>query len=406
MAKGGGRGGAGGAAMAHFFALRSKMDDVAREYFRMTQDASDNLGRENAAVISVQSFYRATRVRKTWHATQNGTMLIQRVMRGWLGRAKARAVRAKLNRRLHSLFFEHCASVIQKYYRGFRSRRWLHNFHGRKQYLEKIEQRGEYTKEWLQRYEAEEQQRCKQEEETKTRDEFDNLAGDLHHLVSTKAMPGVYNPPYNDVLPQAFGKPIEGHLRDSCRIVLPRSLRRPRHRAMLDDSSCPPCSRSRGLECTGQPGRTSAGPPQELSLRAPHASRSASVGRMQKIQGPFRSLEQVEVSNAKAVGMYRTVQASAPYHAVLQQQRMDRRLEKLTRLTPDQGFTAPGCPGEAPPPSSVHVGVPHVDKPAPLRSDYTTLPKIRDKPPFFTAMPHDRHFAEYGDNMLVPSGHV
>jgi hypothetical protein len=28
--------------------------------------------------------------------------------------------------------------------------------------------------------------------------------------------PGVYNPPYSDLLPRAFEKPIEEHLRDAC----------------------------------------------------------------------------------------------------------------------------------------------------------------------------------------------
>ena len=36
------------------------------------------------------------------------------------------------------------------------------------------------------------------------------------------AAPGVYNPPYNDLLPKAFEKPIEDHLRDACRAPSPQ----------------------------------------------------------------------------------------------------------------------------------------------------------------------------------------
>ena len=52
----------------------------------------------------------------------------------------------------------------------------------------------------------------KRQEQT-ARTEFSELAGNLHHLVSTKAIPGVYNPPYVMVKPQAFNVEIETHLR-------------------------------------------------------------------------------------------------------------------------------------------------------------------------------------------------
>ena len=34
---------------------------------------------------------------------------------------------------------------------------------------------------------------------------------------------GVYNPPYSDLLPKAFEKPIEDHLRDACRATRPQT---------------------------------------------------------------------------------------------------------------------------------------------------------------------------------------
>merc|ERR1719203_250273 len=150
---------------------------------------------------------------------------------------------------------------------------------------------------------------------------------------------------------------------------------------------------------------TAAGPPQELPNRSPHASRSASVGRMQKIQGPFRSREQLEVAGAKATQMHRTLQAATPYNMLDEDRKMQQRLAKLTRVSPID-FAAPGMPPERQPPSSVHTSVPYRERPVELRNEYTELPKIRDKPPFFTAMPHNKHFAEYHERPLLPSGHV
>lgn len=274
----------------------------------------------------------------------------------------------------------------------------MHDYYGRKAYLEKVERRGDWTKEYLARYQSNKETEAKMEEEKQMRAEFDNLAGELHHLVSTKSIAGVYNPPYNDMLPRAFEKPIEQHLRDACRVRLPRSLRRIRH------SSQQP-NRSRVLPPMDSGNMAMAGPPQDFPDRDPHHSRTASVGRMQKIQGPFRSKEQIEVLNAKASNVFRSLQAAAPYDAVAEERKMDARLSKLTRVSPVD-FIAPGLPTEKAAPSSVHVSVPFRERPVEMRNDYVELPKIRDKPPFFTALARDKNFEDLHEDNLLPAGHV
>ena len=59
-----------------------------------------------------------------------------------------------------------------------------------------------------------------EQEEQKTqencaRKEFAALASNLHHLCSTRAIPGVYNPPYSQLKPQAFNVDIETHLKST-----------------------------------------------------------------------------------------------------------------------------------------------------------------------------------------------
>eukprot|EP00442_Polarella_glacialis_P037404 CAMPEP_0115085448 /NCGR_PEP_ID=MMETSP0227-20121206/21935_1 /TAXON_ID=89957 /ORGANISM="Polarella glacialis, Strain CCMP 1383" /LENGTH=396 /DNA_ID=CAMNT_0002474595 /DNA_START=72 /DNA_END=1262 /DNA_ORIENTATION=+ len=396
--------------MAHFFVLQRRMDQVAKNYFTLTQEASDNLFREVEAVTKVQSVYRASKIRKCWFACIGGALLIQRVMRGWLARSRSKALKFERNRRLNKEFFEHCAAVIQKFFRGWWSRRHLHDYHGRKRYLATVEKRGEWTSEYLAREHQEKLSIAKQEEERQMRQEFDNLAGELHHLVSTKTIAGVYNPPYNDTLPRAFEKPIEQHLRDSCRVQMPKSLRRPRHRVAMDSSPrqeefATAQMGASHAELHAAIGGSVAAPPQELPDRQPHQSRSASVGRMQKVQGPFRSKEQIEVANVKAATIFRTVQASSRYDAVEHDQKMQTRLSKLTRVSP-MDFMAPGYPAEKQPPSSVHASVPYRERPVELRNDYLELPKIRDKPPFYTALPMGKHFEEYNEQPLLPNGFV
>lgn len=300
---------------------------------------------------------------------------------------------------MNSVFFHHCATIIKKFYRGWNSRKYLHDYYGRKKYIAKVEMRGEWTKEYLARYQSNMEMEAKMDEEGQMRTEFDNLAGELHHLVSTKSIAGVYNPPFNDMLPRAFEKPIEQHLRDSCCVRLPKSLRRPRHWSQQPSQSrqLPPMDRDAPTALSG--------PPQDLPDRDPHHSRTASVGRMQKIQGPFRSREQNEVANAKATNVFRSIQSASPFSIVEDEARMDAKLGKLTRISP-MDFNPVGMAPGGYPPSSVHSGAPFRDRPFELRSDYTELPKIRDKPPFFTALPRDKHFHDYNEQELLPGGTV
>ena len=52
-------------------------------------------------------------------------------------------------------------------------------------------------------------------QEQTARTEFHELATNLHHLSSTRAIPGVYNPPYSQIKPQAFNVDIETHLKST-----------------------------------------------------------------------------------------------------------------------------------------------------------------------------------------------
>jgi len=388
--------------MAHFPAMQRAKEEVFQKYFILTQAASDNIGKEVEAVTKIQSVFRASKIRRSWHAVVGATLMIQRAVRGWSGRRKARSLRWKRNRQLQSQFFHQSAVVVQRFFRGSWSRKHLHDFNGRKRYVEKCAKRGEWTNAYLNHEHREKLAVAKMEEERQMRHEFRSVAGEIHHLVSTKAIPGVYNPPYNDHLPRAFEKPIEQHLRESLRVQLPRALRRPRRACDRHTVSGPRFGASH-IERMADP--AGAGPPQDLPDRAPCTSRTASTGRMQKVQGPFRSREQIEVANVKAANLYKTVQASTPYDAHEQDQKMQTKLSKMIRTSPDD-FRAPGKLAERPPPSSVHASVPYLERPFELRNDYVELPKIRDKPPFYTAFPNNKNFEELNEQPMLPCGHV
>ena len=51
------------------------------------------------------------------------------------------------------------------------------------------------------------------------RNEFNDLAKNLHHLSSTYCTPGVYNPPYSKAKPTAFEIEIETHLKSTFHVI-------------------------------------------------------------------------------------------------------------------------------------------------------------------------------------------
>merc|ERR550537_820651 len=101
-------------------------------------------------------------------------------------------------------------------------------------------------------------------------------------------------------------------------------------------------------------------------LRKPLLSRTANVGRLQGMQGPFRSREQVQIANAKAQISYTTVQASDPYNHMEEERRMHERISRLTRVSPNDFVTKQTVPNVEIP--SVNAEAKYLERPVEFRS--------------------------------------
>ncbi|GMH68266.1 hypothetical protein TL16_g04888 [Triparma laevis f. inornata] len=104
--------------------------------------------------------------------------------------------------------------ILQRTFRGFYSRRYYHDYSARKAYIQSVVEKGDALRSTLalnlQNQQIDEQERLMKEEE----EEFKKVTSNLHHLLSTKTQPGIYNSPYTaDNPPTAMGIPVEDHLR-------------------------------------------------------------------------------------------------------------------------------------------------------------------------------------------------
>lgn len=385
--------------MADFLDLRRRAD-LLPDYFRNLQNANDHYLFETAAATRLQALYRASKVRERWHAVATAARRIQRLGRGMLGRLKAKAALMTRADMCNMAYFNHCAVTLQKVFRGFWCRNYVHCMKTRTRYLTGIAAIGDRTNKWLSDYEQRALQEQKRQVEDDKRDLFNNLASGLHHLISTQTIPGVYNPPYSDAVPTAFNVPIEQHLRLQSTSKLPASLRRPNLNRSVPSTVRPLDHAERG---TTDASKIRGGPPHTLSKRKPLVTRTANAGRLQEIQGPFRQRDQIDLSNAKAYDHYRSVQSQSEYHAVEKETRLQGRLSKLTRVGPDEWIVKK--PAEDAVKPTVGAETRYQERPVEFRQDYTELPKIKDKPPFFTALPRDKDLQGYNEAPYITHAH-
>ena len=160
--------------------------------------------------------------------------------RGHLGRQVTRRKRIERDLIRQRAFFDSYATCIQLRFRGFHSRKFLHNFYARKAYVTAVVQKGDEVRSRLaQRLEQQVAEKTG-EQERSGRETVNTLATRLHHLRSTASCAGIYNSPYHvGYHPTAFGVPVEEHLRNAVRPVIKKELSE-RGRTLKPVGSLPP----------------------------------------------------------------------------------------------------------------------------------------------------------------------
>jgi hypothetical protein len=204
--------------------------------------------------------------------------------------------------------FNYLCIQIQRCFRGYYSRKYKHDQARRREYVRMILEQGESVRAGLAQYASELAEREENDKLAEKDQNFRDLAKDLHHLVSTKRIPGVYRPlSYFNQEPCMNEVPIEEHVRGVVKDLL----------------------RTRGIA---------------------HRGLETDLNGTRKI--PLKGLK------------YRlSIQASAPYDAVLQEERRVRSLNNVIATQAGKGsFTAGGrttlINNNAPP---LSVGNPYMD---------------------------------------------
>ncbi|CXI45612.1 conserved Plasmodium protein, unknown function [Plasmodium berghei] len=167
--------------------------NISHDYKVLLREKKKNSEKERLAALVIQKHFRGFLVRKTniiyRHLLNN--------IRNNLEILRCKYLLKKLKREKlgdqRNMYLSDNATKIQKIFRGFYSRKYIHNYFKWKENIIEIDKyvKGQKNK---MLYEIEEKRIKQSVYDKKMKDiKIHNVAKNLHHLISTKAQKGVYN---------------------------------------------------------------------------------------------------------------------------------------------------------------------------------------------------------------------
>ncbi|KAJ8400301.1 hypothetical protein AAFF_G00396840 [Aldrovandia affinis] len=182
--------------MANLLRLQNNIGQVKEDFFRTNRISEDYRYDETFAAVQIQSWFRGCQLRDFLRHLHRNATIIQKIWRGYRARACFRQTLKTAYFMMKMNFFNEMAVRIQRRWRGFYVRKYVHNYHARRHYLEGLARKNEQVRRDLEEF-GEIQRRVREhsEMERKERERCD-LAQKMHHLLSTQQRPGVFNSPF------------------------------------------------------------------------------------------------------------------------------------------------------------------------------------------------------------------
>jgi hypothetical protein len=187
----------------------------------LIEEAASSAHKVAAACANIQRVYRGRVDRAYIRYKSDNVNTIQRVFRGHIGRRLAADARGDRNEKRLASFFTYFVMQLQRCFRGYYSRKYRSNHADRKKFIGDLEETGRKVREMMFNYSVEQAAREEQEAREKAGKDFEKYASNLHHLVSTKQIRGVFNPPEEYMeTPTWRNAPVEDHVRNTIRDLL------------------------------------------------------------------------------------------------------------------------------------------------------------------------------------------
>ncbi|KAL2913652.1 hypothetical protein HK105_206812 [Polyrhizophydium stewartii] len=171
-----------------FAKIWQRRSDTVDEFFALSRDAETNRQREYDAAAMIQKHWRRHVCLTYFRTLKTLTLRIQRVFRGYRGRKRAAKIAIQLGHERRMRFYNSMATKIQKVWRGWLSRKHRFDFYARKRYIAQMDE----MRRTLQMREAEQRTAFAAQEILQTEEKLERVAATRHHLLGTRAVPGVF----------------------------------------------------------------------------------------------------------------------------------------------------------------------------------------------------------------------
>lgn len=181
--------------MASFLGLMDRSADVLADIFVKSKEAELLRREEYQHAVVIQSWYRGCRSRQYLKELNDKATEIQRIWRGFSARKKWRQMVRDQVEKLKAMFYNGMATLIQKTWRGYYSRKLVHDFYALKRYLSQVEAKNRDMRILMAEEKEKDDRRRLEEEAELAHRRLVMEAKSKHHLISTNAIPGVFNNP-------------------------------------------------------------------------------------------------------------------------------------------------------------------------------------------------------------------
>ena len=207
--------------MSELLSIRVRKASFLEDLKDLRDEAKTQAPVEIAATTNIQRVYRGKVDRAYIAFKSNKAREIQRCFRGHCGRLEFdKRVLAKREKRVYALF-KYFSMQIQRCFRGYYSRKYKSNHSDRKRFIGDLEETGRKVREMMYNYSMDQAIREEREAKEKEERDFDFYASNLHHLMSTQQIPGVFNPPKEYMIaPTWRDQPVEEHVRNTIKDLL------------------------------------------------------------------------------------------------------------------------------------------------------------------------------------------
>ncbi|UJR29919.1 hypothetical protein I4U23_017467 [Adineta vaga] len=182
--------------MAGFLELRRNSEKILVELEHLAKEAEIAREYEKQSAVTIQSSWRGFRVRAHLKFLHRCALIIQKWWRGYKAKQLYREELKTQVLHLRLKYYDDKAVKIQKIWRGYYTRKYILDYYSRKRYLAGLEAKNEQIRIQLMEYREYLEQREVEQQRQGNLTKLEDEAKRTHYLVSTKAVPGIYNSKY------------------------------------------------------------------------------------------------------------------------------------------------------------------------------------------------------------------